>query len=81
MYQSEVNNIFKGVRLLDLAPEFEAKIEKEIMVSRVGEELKSIRFIKGVDKEWSGTAPRGLEFWKLLSTLYQEGPVREQDKL
>ncbi|WP_053977110.1 DUF1214 domain-containing protein [Mangrovimonas xylaniphaga] len=80
VFQSETNNIFIGVRLLDPSPEFESKIEKEMQVARVDGGYESIRFIKGVDKEWSGTAPRGLEFWKLLSELYQEEPTRNQDK-
>jgi len=81
VFQSETNNIFIGLRLGDASPEFEETIQKELNVTRVGEDLKPIRFIKGVDKEWSGTAPRGLEFWKLLSQIYQEEPTREQDKL
>jgi len=79
--KSESNNIFIGVRLLDPSPEFENKVEREMKVGRVGKELQSIEFIKGVDKEWSATAPRGLAFWKLLNDLYQEEPVREQDKV
>lgn len=81
VFQSETNNIFIGIRLLDPSPEFEKKVEKEMMVCRVGEQPKSIRFITGVDKEWSATAPRGLDYWKLLSEIFQEEPVREQDKV
>ncbi len=81
VYQSETNNIFIGLRLLDSSPEFEKKIQKELNVARVGESFKPIRFIKGVDKEWSATAPRGMDYWKLLSQIYQEEPTREQDKL
>ena len=80
VFQSETNNIFIGLRLLDPSPEFEKKVADEMKVARVGSKLKSIRFIKNVDKEWSGTAPRGLDFWKLLSTMYQEEPTREIDK-
>lgn len=80
IFQSETNNIFIGVRLLDPSPEFESQIEQEMQVARVGSDFESIRFIKGVDKEWSGTAPRGLEFWKLLSELFQEEPTRDEDK-
>jgi len=81
VFQSEVNNIFIGLRLLDPSPAFEEKIQKEMQVARVGDEFKSIRFIKGVDEEWSGTAPRGLGYWELLSRIYQEEPTREQDKV
>lgn len=80
VYQSETNNIFIGLRLLDPSPAFEEKVQKELNVARVGDDFQPIRFIKGVDKEWSGTAPRGLEYWKLLSVIYQEEPTRDQDK-
>ncbi|MDX1284851.1 MAG: DUF1254 domain-containing protein, partial [Draconibacterium sp.] len=79
--QSETNNIFIGIRLLDPSDDFEKRVQKEMMVARVNDDLKPIRFIKNIDKEWSATAPRGLEYWKLLSDLYQEEPVREQDKV
>lgn len=42
--------------------------------------MQSLPVIKGVDKEWSATPPRGLDYWKVLSQLFQEEPVREQDK-
>jgi hypothetical protein len=81
VFQSETNNIFIGLRLLDPSPEFEHKVAKEMQVGRVNGPLKSINFIKGVDKEWSATAPRGLAYWELLSQLYQEEPTRDQDKV
>ncbi|KJY83991.1 hypothetical protein TW81_06615 [Vibrio galatheae] len=80
IFQSQTNNIFIGLRLIDSSAEFEKKIEKEMQVYRVGKPAKSVRFIKNVDKEWSGTAPRGLEYWQLMSQIYQEEPTREQDK-
>ena len=80
IFQSETNNIFIGLRLLDSSPEFDKKIKSEMKVGRVGQEAPMVKFIEGVDKEWSATAPRGLEYWKLLSQILQEEPVREQDK-
>ena len=38
------------------------------------------RFIVHKDVEWSATAPRGLEYWKKLSQIVNEEPVREVDK-
>ena len=81
VFQSETNNLFIGLRLLDFSPEFETRVQEELKVARVGQDFKPIRFIKGVDKEWSATAPRGMGFWELLSTIYQEEATREQDKL
>jgi hypothetical protein len=79
-FQSEFNNIFFGIRLLDLSPAFEEKVKQELNIARVGEGYQPIRFIKDVDQEWSATAPRGLAFWELLSVIFQEEPTREQDK-
>lgn len=78
--QSETNNIFIGVRVLDTSPEAVKAIKEGFKVGRVGDELKPAHVIQGVDKEWSATAPRGLEYWKLLSEIYQEEPTREVDK-
>ena len=79
--QSETNNIFIGIRVLDLSPEFVKKVREEMKVVRMGKPASPVTFIQGVDKEWSGTAPRGLEYWKLLNQILQEEPVREQDKV
>ncbi len=81
VFQSETNNLFIGLRLLDFSPEFETRVQEELKVARVGQDFKPMRFINGVDKEWSATAPRGMGFWELLSTIYQEEVTREQDKL
>lgn len=78
--QSETNNIFIGVRILDTSAEAVTAVRKAFKTARVGEELKPVNVIRGVNKEWSATAPRGLAYWKLLSELYQEEPTREVDK-
>jgi len=80
IFQSQTNNIFIGLRILDPSPEFDKKVKQEMKVGRVGQEAPMVKFIEGVDKEWSATAPRGLEYWNLLSQILQEEPVREQDK-
>ncbi|WP_117234925.1 DUF1254 domain-containing protein [Vibrio maerlii] len=79
--QSETNSVFVGLRILNPAPEFGQYVKDTMSISRVGQPAKKANFIEGVDKEWSATAPRGLEFWKLLSEIYQEEPTREQDKI
>ncbi|MEM6159329.1 DUF1214 domain-containing protein [Erwinia sp. P6884] len=81
VFQSQTNNIFIGLRLLDPSAEFEKRIQNEMKVARVGEPMQSIHFIKGVDKEWSATPPRGMEYWQLLSDIFQQEPTREQDKI
>lgn len=49
-------------------------------MGRVGSALTPSRFIKGKYVEWSATAPRGLHYWRKLSEIIQEEPVREIDK-
>lgn len=81
VYQSESNNIMIGLRLLDPSPDFEARIRNELKIGRVGGPDAETRFIKDVDTEWSATAPRGLEYWKLLSDIFNEEPIRVQDRV
>ena len=49
-------------------------------IGRVGQPLAASRFIKGKDVEWSGTAPRGLDYWRKLASIVDEEPVRAVDK-
>lgn len=49
-------------------------------MGRIDGEMTASRFIRGKDVEWSGTAPRGLAYWRKLSEIIQEEPVREIDK-
>jgi hypothetical protein len=80
VFQSATNNIFIGLRILDRDPAFYDKFTKGYKMGRVGAEMKPSRFIKGKDVEWSATAPRGLDYWRKLSEIIQEEPVREIDK-
>ena len=79
-YQSATNNIFIGLRLLDPSPEFAKEFKSTIKMGRFGEEMTSCTFIENLDKEWSGTAYRGLDYWETLHRVINEEPVREQDK-
>ena len=49
-------------------------------MSRVGQAQAVSRFIVHKDVEWSATAPRGIDYWKKLSQIINEEPVREVDK-
>lgn len=80
VYQSSTNNVLVGIRVLDPDPNYYETYKSEYKMSRVGEKLKPSRFIEGEDIEWSATAPRGLEYWKKLSAIINEEPVREVDK-
>lgn len=80
VYQSVTNNIFIGLRILDRDPAYFGTFTSQYKMGRAGGALATSRFIKGKDVEWSATAPRGLDYWKKLSDLINEEPVREVDK-
>lgn len=81
IYQSATNNIFIGMRLLDPSPEFAEKFKSELKMGRVGKDKVPTVFRENLDKEWSATAPRGMEYWRILHNIINEEPVREQDKV
>jgi len=81
VFQSATNNVFIGLRLLEPAPGFKEQFKKALRISAVGGEPAQIKFLEGLDREWSGTAPRGLDYWKRLGEIVDEEPVREQDKV
>jgi hypothetical protein len=81
VFQSATNNIFIGLRLLEADPGFKEKFKSELKISAVGGEPARIVFLEGLDKDWSGTAPRGIDYWKTLHEILNEEPVREQDKV
>jgi hypothetical protein len=78
--QSATNSIFVGLRILDPDPAFYEKFKASLRMGRVGKPLASCRFIEGRNVEWDGTAPRGLDYWKLLAQAITEEPVRTIDK-
>jgi len=80
VFQSATNNIFIGLRILDTTPGYFDTFTSQYKMGRVGQPLETSRFIKGKDVEWSATAPRGLDYWKLLAGIINEEPVREVDK-
>jgi hypothetical protein len=80
VYQSVTNNIFIGLRILESDPGYFDTFTSGYKMGRVGQPLATSRFIKGEDVEWSATAPRGIEYWKLLSDVINDEPVREIDK-
>jgi hypothetical protein len=80
VYQSATNHILAGLRLLDPSPEAKKVFKESIKIGRFGEEIKACAFKEGLDREWSATAYRGLDYWKVLHQFIDEEPVREQDK-
>jgi len=80
VFQSETNNIFVGLRIIDRTPGFFDTVKQQLTMGRVGQPAKTCRFIVGKDVEWDATAPRGLDYWRKLASVLQEEPVRRVDK-
>lgn len=81
VFQSATNNIFLGLRLFQGDPDFQKTFKSGVKISAIGGEPAETVFIEGLDKEWSGTSPRGLDYWKTLHQIINEEPVRVQDKV
>ena len=77
---SATNNVGVLLRILDPDPAYYEKFKQSIEMGRYGKPLQPCRFLEGKDVEWSGTSPRGLDYWRTLSAILNEEPVREIDK-
>ena len=80
-FQSPTNNILIALRILETDPEKANNIKKSLKMGIVGEDLQNCSFVENENKPWSGTAYRGLDYWKTLHQMIDEEPVREQDKV
>jgi len=78
--QSATNNIGVLLRILDKDPAYFETFKSTMKMGRVGQPLATSRFIEDKDVEWSATAPRGLDYWRTLSTVIDSEPVRPVDK-
>ena len=78
--QSATNNIGVLLRILDKDPAYFETFKSTMKMGRVGQPLATSRFIEDKDVEWSATAPRGLDYWRALSTVIDTEPVRPVDK-
>lgn len=80
VFQSATNNIMWGFRILDTDPAFKGNFMAGLKVSAVGGQPAQNKLIEGLDKTWSATAYRGMDYWKALHDVINQEPVREQDK-
>jgi hypothetical protein len=81
VFQSPTNNVMVGVRILDPSPEFAQQFKETIKMGKYGEPLRNCKFNENLDREWSGTPYRGIDYWKTLHEVIDREPVREQDKV
>jgi len=80
VFQSATNVILFGLRILDPDHAFYAQFKSSLKMGRHGTSPTTCRFIEHGDVEWSATAPRGLEYWQVLSEAIRDEPVRAVDK-
>jgi hypothetical protein len=80
VFQSATNKLLVGLRIIDKTPGFFETVQKKLVWGRVGQPLQPSRYIVGKDVEWDATAPRGLDYWRLLAAALQDEPVRPIDK-
>jgi len=81
VFQSPTNKVMIGLRLVDPSPVFAKKFKSSIKMGKYGKQLKHCKFNDKLDREWSGTAYRGIAYWKALYDVINQEPVREQDKV
>jgi hypothetical protein len=80
VFQSATNNIMWGFRIVDTDPAFKDNFVAKLKVSSIGGQPVKNKLIEGLDKTWSATAYRGMDYWKALYDVINQEPVREQDK-
>lgn len=79
--QSATNNVLIGLRILNPDPAFAEAFMASLKMSHLGFEPQPVRFIAGLDREWSATPPRGIAYWECLAQVLSEEPVRSVDKI
>jgi len=80
VFQSETNNVMIGLRILETDPAYFDTFTETFKMGPADGEVAASTFIAGKDVEWSGTPPRGLDYWAKLSNIINDEPVREIDK-
>lgn len=81
--QSATNNVLIGLRLLNPDPRAAAEFKTALAMSRLGEEPRPVRFVEGLDREWSATPPRGMAYWQSPAAILDQEhqPVLEGHQL
>lgn len=83
VHQSPTNNILLGIRLMSESSEERIKLLEKVHLYPYSEKSnpQPRGYIRPEGKKWSGTAPRGMEYWKRMSDIINSEPVHERDRL
>jgi hypothetical protein len=80
VFQSATNNIMWGFRILETDTAFKNNFVSALKVSTLGGQPVQNKLIEGLDRTWSATAYRGMDYWKTLHEIINDEPVRDEDK-
>jgi hypothetical protein len=69
------NAVFVGLRVPDAASPALGILGASLRMARLGDEPRPVRLIVGLDREWSATPPRGLEYWERLAEALADEPA------
>lgn len=83
VFQSPTNNILLGIRLMPESPEERLALLEKVHIYPWNEkdEPTPRGYIRPEGKPWSGTAPRGMEYWERMADIINREPVFERDRL
>tara|TARA_Y100001960_G_scaffold333922_1_gene442354 strand:+ start:57996 stop:59447 length:1452 start_codon:yes stop_codon:yes gene_type:complete len=84
LIKSDTNTIMTGVRLMATDPAEKIKLLEGIKIYPISEiENPQPRgYIETNDRDWMAAAPRGIEYFELLSKgINTNGPIHERDRL
>lgn len=80
VFQSATNNVMIGLRILDTDPKYFDTFTSTYKMGPADGKVAPSNFITDKDVEWSGTPPRGLDYWAMLAAIIDQEPVRDIDK-
>jgi hypothetical protein len=79
-HQSPSNLVMLALRFIDPDEKAQEAFKASLQIGRFGEDLINCSYVENLDKEWSATPYRGIQYWETLSEIINNEPVRDQDK-
>lgn len=82
LVESPMMNVFIGFRVLDPDPEKGKTLVQQFKMYPYDQRDNPTptKLLSPNGRKWSGTPPRGIEYWQRLHTILQEEPVAERDR-